>query len=388
MTNVSRSRSPALLLLLATTALAACSLQRMAEIVPADLGPPPTAAGPIVGDAPIPSAMGDRLAAAGLDLAKLPALDEIGDDQIVDVMKIFTASLGATCKDCHTADKKEDTPNKLIAQKMWSEFAQKLTLVDGQPVFCDSCHKGKLQFLDRSDEKQLGGWMKTNFVGGLVRKDGQKHTCGTCHGTPFVPGFLDDWGGTAMDEDGGMLVDVDLAEPKPADMGTTAAPDLALPPPSCKLVLNELQVAGSASATDEFIEIYNPCTSAIALADHALVYRSAAGSSDTLLFRFVAQSVSAGGYIVAGNAGFSGAKNVSYTSGLAGAGGGVALRDATGAIVDTIAYGTATNAFVQGSPAKAPPGGKAVARTPNGAHLHADQSLDLVVAIPTPGSAN
>ena len=44
-----------------------------------------------------------------------------------------------------------DTPQKRVAQKMWDEFVRKLSLPDGQPLYCDSCHQGKLTFLDRSD---------------------------------------------------------------------------------------------------------------------------------------------------------------------------------------------------------------------------------------------
>jgi hypothetical protein len=152
-------------------------------------------------------------------------------------------------------------------------------------------------------------------------------------------------------------------------------------------VVNEVQVAGSGGASDEFVELFNPCSDDAALDGDSLVYRSSAGTSDTTLVKLDGQSIPAGGYLVIGNTSYTGTATVHYSSGLASTGGGVALRNSSG-VIDSIAYGTATNAFVEGSPAPAPPSGKSVARTPNGSHANHDQSLDCVVGTPTPGAAN
>lgn len=373
---------------------AGCTVQGNAAMKPMDMAG--TAQGPGAGLAVVPSGMAAQLQAAGLDIKNLPPLESVDDDHIEDVMKIIATTLGAKCSDCHVMDKEEDTPNKRVARKMWDEFVVKLSLKDGSPLFCDSCHRGKLEFLDRSDEKALGGWMKTNFVDALARKDGAKHGCATCHGMPFDPEFLDGWeasgevadGGTESDagvviSDGGVVPDLgqavhDLAT-VPVDMAQTG---------TCRPVINEVQVAGSAGAGDEFIELYNPCPQTVAVDAFSLVYRSATGTTDSTLLKLTGQTIAAGGYLVVGGSTYGGTAALRYTSGLAGTGGGVALRDGGGALVDSVGYGTASNAFVQGSAAPAPTSGKSIARTPNGSRAHNDNSLDFTVATPTPGAAN
>jgi hypothetical protein len=179
---------------------------------------------PAADHTPRESAMADQLQAAGLDLQHLPALDDVPDDALEIVMKSFTKALGVKCKDCHADDYTTDTPEKRVAQKMWDEFVRKLTLPDGKPLYCDSCHQGSSTFLDRSDASHggtLGKWMKAKYVEGLRRKDGAEHKCSTCHGSPFVGNFLDDWAG-ADEPDGGIPTDGGVAD--------LAAPgDLAMP---------------------------------------------------------------------------------------------------------------------------------------------------------------
>ena len=367
--------------------LAGCSVQPMAKVAPGD-GGASTAQGPGEESGPVATSMKAQLVVAGLDVDHLPDLDKVPDDKIVEVMKTFTASLGATCDDCHTADRMEDTPRKLVAGKMWSEFVLKMKRKDGSALFCDSCHQGKLAFLDRSDEKTLAGWMDTNFVDGLSRTDGTAQTCTSCHGKPFDPSFLDGWegavsadGGTTSDADAGVVATTDLAAP---DLATPAT-DLAAPV-VCVPSVNEVQVAGTGGASDEFVELYNPCAQAVSLSGYTLVYRSAAGANETLLAKLDGQTLAPGAHLVVGNTSFTGTAALSYASSLANAGGGVGLRGSDGALVDSVAWGTAQNVFVQGHAAAAPPAGKSVARVPAGSHAHADQSLDLVVGAATPGA--
>jgi len=72
--------------------------------------------------------------------------------------------------------------------------------------------------------------------------------------------------------------------------------------------------------------------------------------------------------------------------------GGLGLRDASGTLVDSVGYGTATNAFVEGSAAPAPPAaaapGKSAGRKPDG-HDTDDNAADFsVLTSPTPGASN
>ncbi len=133
-----------------------------------------------------------ELTAAGLDPSKLPALNELTDAQRKAVMKSFTEALGVKCTACHQKDFKVMTPQKYIAEKMWDEFVRKLSM-NGSALYCDSCHQGSATFLDRSDKKALGAFMKENFVVKLTRKDGAEHSCATCHGDPFNGEILSGW---------------------------------------------------------------------------------------------------------------------------------------------------------------------------------------------------
>jgi hypothetical protein len=131
---------------------------------------------------PIPSAMIDDLRALGIDAKSLPPIEKLEPRTLRGVMKLLARSLGVKCGDCHQeGDFAAPTRRKRIAAHMWDEFAAKLTMADGSPLFCDSCHQGRIQQLDRRDKKALSRWMDDNFVAKLARKDGKSHECETCH---------------------------------------------------------------------------------------------------------------------------------------------------------------------------------------------------------------
>src|SRR5688572_4312364 len=106
---------------------------------------------------------------------------ERGKGRVSLIMKKFTESLGVECKDCHAQKTDADgnplenaqgkpqldyhaqTEMVVMAERMWDEWVAPFRFVDdeSQPVFCDSCHQGKSQFLDRTlDHEALAGWMK------------------------------------------------------------------------------------------------------------------------------------------------------------------------------------------------------------------------------------
>ena len=144
--------------------------------------------------APIPTGMVADLQALGLDAKNLPPIEKLEPKTLRGVMKLLAKSLGAKCGDCHTeGDFAAQTKRKKIAAKMWDEFVAKLSL-QGQPLFCDSCHQGRIKELDRSDKKALGKWMDANFAQKLVRKDGKDEACESCH-VDWDMTFLSKWGG-------------------------------------------------------------------------------------------------------------------------------------------------------------------------------------------------
>ena len=169
-------------------------------------GPPVVASAPTPAPRPTPapppapptvsgSQLTADLAAAGLDPRALPPLDTLDPRTRIKVMKTFTRALGVQCNFCHdTSNYEASTPNKRIAARMWSDFVRGLALRDGSVLYCDSCHAGHSEILDRSDIPKLRAWMAENFVGKLQRTDGAEHRCRTCHGDPFQGDiFKDVW---------------------------------------------------------------------------------------------------------------------------------------------------------------------------------------------------
>ena len=185
---------------------------------------------------------------------------------------------------------------------------------------------------------------------------------------------------------------------QPDDL-SSAADDLQRPgdsgaPAGCgggrHIVVNELQVASAASMGDEFIELYNPCAGDVNLAGYSLVYRSATGTTDVLVIGLT-KTITASGYLLVASTTFTGATADQTYAGsgkLAAAGGGVALRDPLQALVDSVGYGTATNMFIEGAVAAAPPAGQSLARMPNGVDSNHNDLDFAVAATPTPRASN
>jgi hypothetical protein len=190
-------------------------------------------------------------------------------------------------------------------------------------------------------------------------------------------------------------------------MSTPASmPDLARPPQqtmtdtdggsamgTCdlhKVRINEVATQGAGGATDEFVELYNPCNVAVPLSAGRLVYRAAAATSDTYtLYAFTTQIVPAKGWFVVANGGFSGIADLKpfQSGGLASSGGGVALEDGASVLIDSVAWGTASNAFIEGSAAPAPSATQSIARVPDGTDTN-NNAADFQLGTPTPGTAN
>lgn len=150
----------------------------------------PTEAGPTIRA----STAVDAFAQAGLDPNNLPGtLTEADSVAHFTLMQSFTGSLGVTCGACHTSNYAESTPEKAIARHMWNDILAKLEFKDGSPLYCDSCHQGRMQFLDRSNPAAVAAWMNENMVKPLQRRDGGEHDCSTCHGNPPTYELLETW---------------------------------------------------------------------------------------------------------------------------------------------------------------------------------------------------
>jgi hypothetical protein len=165
-------------------------------------------------------------------------------------------------------------------------------------------------------------------------------------------------------------------------------------PPPAQVRINEFSTGVEGALTDEFVELVNTGATAVDLSAYKLVYRSAAGTSDVSLGTLPdGTSLAAGGFMLFGGSGYAGAHPAdrSFSTSLSSSGGGLGLRDSTGILVDSLAWGTATNALVEGTVAVAPTiaasPGKSDGRHPDGRDTN-DNSVDFTEGDPTPGAEN
>lgn len=174
----------------------------------------------------------------------------------------------------------------------------------------------------------------------------------------------------------------------PATTTTTTTLGGPLPPSAGCPVVNEVMTGGATSASEELVEVLNRCTHAVDLAGAKLLYRSATGGTERALATWEAGRVlAAGGRLLYATSLFPGTSDGIFSAGLAAAGGGVAVVDAAGTIVDSVGWGTAANGFVEGTVAVAPAAGKVIARVPDGTDTN-DGASDWDETTPTPGAAN
>jgi hypothetical protein len=150
--------------------------------------------------------------------------------------------------------------------------------------------------------------------------------------------------------------------------------------------VNEVATGTSTSAANEFVELVNTGGAAADVGGWKLVYRSASGTSDTTLATIpTGTTIAAGGFYLFGGSAYAGARaaDQSFSAGLAATGGGVAVRDGDTNVVDAVGWGTAANAYVEGTVAPAPPTtappGAGIVRRPDG-HDTNDNSADFTVA--------
>ena len=123
-----------------------------------------------------------------------------------------------------------------------------------------------------------------------------------------------------------------------------------------------------------------------------LVYATSSGSTVTRKASWDASFVLEAGrrvLVVNGAGAYAAIGDKVYTGGFAATGGAVALRVIGGTVVDAVGWGDATNPFVEGGPAVAPPAGSSLERSPGGALGNGvdtnDNALDWFVnAAPNP----
>lgn len=159
------------------------------------------------------------------------------------------------------------------------------------------------------------------------------------------------------------------------------------------LVISQFQ-AGGGTATDEFIEIKNTGAAPIDLNGYVVIYRSAAGTDDgSPMASWATTTLLQPGqfYLIAAQNSYDGgvAPDKTYdpsVRSMGGGGGGLAIRQGptnTGAIIDSVGWGSATNIFVEGTVTTFPGDNNSKARKQNGCQDTDSNSNDFETITPS-----
>lgn len=126
------------------------------------------------------------------------------------------------------------------------------------------------------------------------------------------------------------------------------------------IVISEIQSGSAADASKEFIELYNPTTSIITLDNWTVDYASAAETTRTKKATLTG-TINAHGFYLVSTTGYL-SPDATMSSGLASTGGHVRIKDASGAVIDLVGWGTA--AHPEGNVIDAPVAGGSIERLP------------------------
>ncbi|HEY8134487.1 MAG TPA: lamin tail domain-containing protein, partial [Candidatus Limnocylindrales bacterium] len=139
-------------------------------------------------------------------------------------------------------------------------------------------------------------------------------------------------------------------------------------PASAGLLVSEV-MTGGASASDEFVELYNASPIEVDLGGLELVYVTSSGSTVTRKQTWSALALGAHRHLlVANSAGlYAASADGTYSGGLSGAGGSIAVRTLGGTVIDSLSWGDAASALVEARPGSAPPAGSSLERRPGAA---------------------
>ncbi len=162
-------------------------------------------------------------------------------------------------------------------------------------------------------------------------------------------------------------------------------------PPSTSAVIGEV-VTGGASASDEYVELYNAGQASVDLAGLEVAYVTSSGSTVTRKATWTTTTLLEPGrhVLLANSSGvYASVADIVYTGGLSATGGAMVVRPVGGGAIDAVGWGDATSAFVEGTVAAAPPAGSSLERRPGGSAGNAFDTNDnladwLVTAVPVP----
>jgi hypothetical protein len=175
-----------------------------------------------------------------------------------------------------------------------------------------------------------------------------------------------------------LAIDHAVALPMTEDLNAVGEPLVEV-----HLVVSEV-MTGGASASDEFIELYNPSSAELPLEGLEVVYVTASGATVTRKASWStgAPGVPPGAHVlIANDAGvFAGLADVAYANGLAATGGSVGLRVVGAATaIDAVGWGSAASSWLETQPAPAPAAGSSLERLPGGSAGSSQDTDDNLV---------
>lgn len=150
-------------------------------------------------------------------------------------------------------------------------------------------------------------------------------------------------------------------------------------PPSTGLLVSEV-VTGGVSASDEFVEIYNASSQTVDLAGLEIVYATSTGSTVTRKHSWTSFPLAGHAHLLLANSAgvFAAGADGLYSGGFSATGGSLVLRVVGGAAIDSVSWGDATSAFVEGTPGIAPAAQFSLERLPGGLQGNGTDSNDNV----------
>lgn len=159
---------------------------------------------------------------------------------------------------------------------------------------------------------------------------------------------------------------------------------------STHIVISEVQVAGANSASEEFVEVYNPTSFDVTLTAWTIEYKSATSAdipSSWTKKASLSGTIKAHGYYLAAPKSYIAASDTEWMSTLAATAGNVRLKDKDGLVIDQLGYGATANA-PETKASIAPSTGQSLERLPgrlselsgNGTDTD-DNSADFIVRL-------
>ena len=177
------------------------------------------------------------------------------------------------------------------------------------------------------------------------------------------------------------------------------APPPPSPPPTTplylKILISEIQINTTASSSYDFIELYNSNNFDVDISDLQLKKRASTGSEDSIRVFPSGSKILAQKYFLWANSTYAASGLISAdatSSQTLAKDNSIALFDKNGNLLDSLAWGSSTNPFVEGSPFSQNPGkDQSLGRRwieEQGYQDIDDNSNDFEIQNPTPGAQN